>query len=96
MPEIHYCTLTVSRLYTWLPYIVIFDNIKTFVIIIITSIEALLWRASLLRRAQATGLRRRWFDDSAAANALSMNLFAPMANPVNDGAQVDDGAYGGW
>ena len=70
MPEIHYCTLKVSRLYTWLPYIVIFDNIKTFVIIIITSTEVLLWQASLLRRAQATALQRRWFDDSTAANAL--------------------------
>ena len=34
---------------------------------------------------QSTVLQQRWFGDSASSNALSMNLFAPMANPVNDG-----------
>ena len=52
----------------------------------VTSIEARLQRASMLRRmgngAQVTALRRQWFGDSASSNALSMNLFAPMAYSV--------------
>ena len=48
----------------------------------ITSIEACLWWVSLLLRYGASALQRRWLGDDASSNALSISLFAPMANPV--------------
>ena len=46
------------------------------------SIEARLWRASLLRRFGTMALQRRWLGDGASSNALSFSLFAPMVDPV--------------
>ena len=40
------------------------------------------WRASLLWRSGTTALQRRWLDDGASSNALSISLFAPMVDPV--------------
>ena len=48
----------------------------------ITSIEARLWRVSLLWRSGTTALQRWWLSDGASSNALSISSFAPMANPV--------------
>ena len=47
-----------------------------------TSIEARLWRASLLWRSGTTALQQWWLGDGASSNALSISSFTPMANPV--------------